>query len=166
MGGEEAGFHPDAAKGSGMLQKIKPSLSCTDSIKQVSLFHSKAKGRSKASGLAGFSSNRAPRNKCAKKLWFCRLRVFLLSARLICSVVLLLCVFCSTEDSSMLPLKQGKGKLQKTVLQWDTCICTRNKTTLAPEKEKRAMTVCRQEGSKVGNKLTTAFSTSAETISS
>lgn len=97
-----------------------------------------------------------------KKLWFCRRWVFLLSARLICSVVLLLCVFSSTEDSSMLPLKQGKGKLQKTVLQWDTCICMRNKTTLVPEKEKRAMTVCRQEGNKVGNKLITPFATSAE----
>lgn len=53
-----------------MLQEIKPSLSCTDSIKQVSLFNSNAKGRSKASWLAGFSSNRASRKKCAKSCGF------------------------------------------------------------------------------------------------
>lgn len=93
-----------------------------------------------------------------EKLCFCRLWVFLLSARLSCSVALLLCVFCSTEDSSMLPLKEEKGKLQKTVLQLDTCICMRNKTALVPEKEKCTMTVCRQEGNKVGNKLPTSHS--------
>lgn len=117
----------------------------------------KQKAESKASWFAGYSSNRAPRNKCVKSCVFADYGYFCFlqdsAAQWHCS-----CVFCSTEDSSMLPLKEEKGKLQKTVLQLDTCICMRNKTALAPEKEKYTMTVCRQEGNKVGNKLPTSHS--------
>lgn len=112
MGGEEAGFHPDAAKGSGTLYEIKPSLSCTDSIKQVSLFNSQAKGREQSLLVCRVFFKQSTQEQVCEKLCFCRLWVFLLSARLSCSVALLLCVLLHWRLINASP-EGGKGEIAK-----------------------------------------------------